>query len=208
MSGDDELQKSLPYIKNFRNALDIGSCVGDTVKDFSTKFKHVYGFEPLKETYGKLIENTKHLTNVTCYNYAVGEKADELEISNLKLSPTRNKILDKEGEDFLDGYVKSRNLGFHLWSREKVKSIDIDNFKFTDIDFIKIDTEGYVLPVLKGMKNTLLENNYPPLFVEIDNSFGGLQDVLKWFKDLGYSKESVDRLNYIFYFKVKNGDFL
>ena len=201
MSGDDELKKSLPYIKNFRNALDIGSCVGDTVKDFSTKFKHVYGFEPLKETYGKLVENTKHLDNVTCYNYAVGAKSDILEISNLKQAPTRNKILDIEGEKFLDGYVKSRNLGFHLWSREKVDVVNIDSFNFTDVDFIKIDTEGYVLPVLKGIKKTLEENNYPPMFVEIDNAFGGLQAVLNWFKDFGYSRESVDKLNYIFYKK-------
>jgi len=201
MSGDDELKKSLPYIKNFRNALDIGSCVGDTVKDFSTKFKHVYGFEPLKETYGKLVENTKHLDNVTCYNYAVGEKSDILEISNLKQSPTRNKILDVEGEKFLDNYVKGRNLPFHLWSREKVDVVNIDSFNFTDVDFIKIDTEGYVLPVLKGIKKTLEENNYPPMFVEIDNAFGGLQAVLNWFKDFGYSRESVDKLNYIFYKK-------
>lgn len=201
MSGDDELKKSLPYIKNFRNALDIGSCVGDTVKDFSTKFKHVYGFEPLKETYGKLVENTKHLDNVTCYNYAVGEKSDILEISNLKQSPTRNKILDIEGEKFLDNYVKGRNLPFHLWSREKVDVVNIDSFNFTDVDFIKIDTEGYVLPVLKGIKKTLEENNYPPMFVEIDNAFGGLQAVLNWFKDFGYSRESVDKLNYIFYKK-------
>lgn len=201
MSGDDELKKSLPYIKNFRNALDIGSCVGDTVKDFSTKFKHVYGFEPLKETYGKLVENTKHLDNVTCYNYAAGEKSDILEISNLKQSPTRNKILDIEGEKFLDNYVKGRNLPFHLWSREKVDVVNIDSFNFTDVDFIKIDTEGYVLPVLKGIKKTLEENNYPPMFVEIDNAFGGLQAVLNWFKDFGYSRESVDKLNYIFYKK-------
>lgn len=196
---DDELKKSMPYIKNFRNALDIGSCVGNTVKDFSTKFEHVYGFEPLKETYDKLVENTKHLDNVTCYNNAVGKKAEELEISNIKISPARNKILDKEGEKFLTNYVNRRNLGFHLWGREKVKAIDIDSFKFTNVDFIKIDTEGYVLPVLKGIKNTLIENNHPPLFVEIDNSFGGLQEVLEWFKEFGYSRESVDKLNYIFY---------
>jgi len=201
MTGDDELKKSLPYIKNFRNALDIGSCVGNTVKDFSTKFKHVYGWEPLKETYGKLVENTKHLDNVTCYNYAVGEKSEELEISDLKNSITRNKILDKEGEKFLANYVNGRNLPLHLWSRETVKVIDIDSYKFNDIDFIKIDTEGYVLPVLKGIKNTLIENNHPPLFVEIDNSFGGLQEVLEWFKEVGYDRESVDKLNYIFYKK-------
>jgi len=201
MTGDDELKKSLPYIKNFRNALDIGSCVGNTVKDFSTKFKHVYGWEPLKETYSKLVENTKHLDNVTCYNYAVGEKSEELEISDLKNSITRNKILDKEGEKFLANYVNGRNLPLHLWSRETVKVIDIDSYKFNDIDFIKIDTEGYVLPVLKGIKNTLIENNHPPLFVEIDNSFGGLQEVLEWFKEVGYDRESVDKLNYIFYKK-------
>jgi len=201
MTGDDELKKSLPYIKNFRNALDIGSCIGNTVKDFSTKFKHVYGWEPLKETYGKLVENTKHLDNVTCYNYAVGEKSEELEISDLKNSITRNKILDKEGEKFLANYVNGRNLPLHLWSRETVKVIDIDSYKFNDIDFIKIDTEGYVLPVLKGIKNTLIENNHPPLFVEIDNSFGGLQEVLEWFKEVGYDRESVDKLNYIFYKK-------
>ena len=39
------------------------------------------------------------------------------------------------------------------------------------------------------------------MFVEIDNAFGGLQAVLNWFKDFGYSRESVDKLNYIFYKK-------
>lgn len=193
---DLELEKSLPYIKNFRNALDIGSCEGTTVLDFSKKFEHVYAFEPLKETFQTLIENTKHLDNVTCYNYAVGESAGEIQITNLVGHPWRNKILDEDGKKFLDYRVKSRKLSEEEWSIETVNLINIDSFEFTNIDFVKIDTEGYVLPVLKGMEKTLIENNPPAIFVEVLDTN---RRVFEFLSKLGYSNKRADKLNFIFY---------
>ena len=193
---DLELQKSLPYIKNFRNALDIGSCEGTTVLDFSEKFEHVYAFEPLKETFKTLIENTKHLDNVTCYNYALGESAGKIEITNLVGHPWRNKVLDEDGKKFLDYRVKSRKLSDEEWSIETVDLINIDSFEFTNIDFVKIDTEGYVLPVLKGMKKTLIENKPPAIFVEVQRTD---KKVFEFLSELDYSFNKADKLNFIFY---------
>lgn len=65
----------------------------------------------------------------------------------------------------------------------------IDSFGFTDVDFIKIDTELYLMPVLHGMKQTLI-NNSPVLQIEVreTGNKGKVEAELKFLTDLGYTR--------------------
>ena len=42
----------------------------------------------------------------------------------------------------------------------------LDSFNFTDVDYIKIDVDGFEIPLLKGAKETLRKNN-PVINIEM-----------------------------------------
>ena len=66
-----------------------------------------------------------------------------------------------------------------------VESKPIDSYNFKDVDFIKIDTERYTMPVLEGIVKTLESNGYPLLQIEIDDR---MNDIIEFLKRFGYNK--------------------
>jgi FkbM family methyltransferase len=78
----------------------------------------------------------------------------------------------------------------------KIEIRTIDSYKFSNIGFIKLDCEGMELDILEGAKECLIDNNFPPLFIEI-----WIQD--GWRKDVEYYKE--DYKNDIFNFLLNIG---
>ena len=67
----DQFALCLNKLKSFRNCIDLGGHIGITTIRFAQHFKHVYAFEPVHGKYFK--HNTKHLKNVTLYEYAVSD---------------------------------------------------------------------------------------------------------------------------------------
>ena len=84
------------------------------------------------------------LKNVILENKAVGENDQKIKFYKSKELNTRHQAFDSgEGREFYD-----------------VECVKIDNFlKDKAIDFVKIDTEGFDYFVLKGMENTIKNNN-------------------------------------------------
>ena len=74
-----------------------------------------------------------------------------------------------------------------------IQCIDIDSLNLTNIDFIKIDTEDYISPVIKGMLSTL-KNNDP--VIQIENC----KESHSILSSLGYNKFN-QRNNDSFYHK-------
>jgi FkbM family methyltransferase len=163
-------------IKNFRTCLDLGGHVGITSIRFAKHFEHVHAFEPVNGKYFK--QNTKQFNNITLYEHAVSDHEGTVDMfinTNNSCAVIHEGIID---------YLYSKNFVVEPTS---FPCKAIDDYNFENVDFIKIDVEGYNIPVINGMKK-LLENNNPIMHIEIaaDKSYN--QRFYKLMKELGYKE--------------------
>ena len=145
--------------------MDFGGHVGITAKKFSTYFDNVFSFEPIPELFECLKYNTKD-SNIKIYNYAISDTNDFIDIFVNPENTGSNVIESTETSRLIDTrWRNEKRQNFVQTKPIQVKTKTIDSFGFTDVDFIKIDTEGFNLKPLMGMKNTL-ENNSPVIMME------------------------------------------
>lgn len=177
------VNKHLDIAQNFtessRVCLDIGAHIGVFASEASFRYKMVHSFEPIPSMYKMLEENTNDINNIKAYNYVVSD--------NDGLVPMLENPRNTESN-----FVWSEDTA-HLhhrkeWINEKgvdivkMPATSIDSFAFKNVDFIKMDTEGYVLPVLRGMTETL-KNNKAVLLIEI---FRDIKKISNFLEDFGY----------------------
>lgn len=77
----------------------------------------------------------------------------------------------------------------------------LDSYNYSNIGFIKLDCEGMELDILNGAINTIKNNNFPPIFIEIWKQDGWRKDV-EYYKD-DYEKDIYDFLIKLGYYKGK-----
>ncbi len=145
----------------------------------------VYSFEPVKSHLKVLKENisiNEIGDNVKIYDFALGDENSETKIHLAGSGSTINASFS-DAENSETENIKLKRLDDLIHS---------DNLKTPD--FIKIDTEGYELEVLKGA-NTTLKDTSPILFVEIAYSMKNLgrnyinnkfQETFEYLIDKGY----------------------
>jgi FkbM family methyltransferase len=155
--GAREFEIAKRKIKEFRTCLDIGAHIGLTTRRFASHFKAVHSFEPLLTDY--LTENTSMLQNVTVYPNAVTDKPQTLKMYRNEFNSGCGMVEYKDMKTLLDQRYKNEKSRHFGIEPVEVQGITIDSLKLLDIDFIKIDVEGYNIPVLEGMKKTLQEND-------------------------------------------------
>ena len=163
---------------NFNNSIDVGSNSGHVTNVLSKICKNVYSFEPIDYLYRaqKVLFKNK---NVKVFNYALGDRNHKkvfyVSINN---DPESSFLLKKKDS-----------------KKKKIKIIRGDSaLKNNQIDFIKIDVEGFELNVIKGFKNLI--NKYKPiLLIEIEKRHNS--DFKKIFNLL-------NKKNYKIYFFNKN----
>ncbi len=119
------------HIQSYRNAIDIGARYGGWSRNMANKFQHLYAFEPRARWLFVFPLNIK-MDNTTLYPYGLGDKEEVVNMLG-------NRIMN------------------HERAIEVVNVKVLDDFKFQDIDFIKIDTDGYELKVLQGGTKTILQ---------------------------------------------------
>ena len=174
--GEDDFEKAKLKIKNFRTCIDIGAHVGLTSLRYSQHFEHVHSFEPIVFDYAK--DNLSNLDNVTLYNAAVSDSCGWVDMMPNMVNSGASLIATKEN---LKTYRNSKRFSAPTIS---VRSLTIDSLNLKNVDFIKIDTEGYNMPVLKGMEETI--EKYSPV-IQIELLVGGSNDQMeKFMKNHGY----------------------
>jgi len=130
---------SLGHVKQWRNAIDVGANVGEWTRPLAEKFQQVICFEPnpnFRECFNKNITES----NVTLWPYGLSDKEHTAQ-------QDFNSTVLKEGE----GNIECRTL---------------DSFNLTDVDYIKIDVDGFEVPVLRGAQETIRKNN-PVINIEM-----------------------------------------
>ena len=155
---------------------DVGSHKGKLAKLMYDLYKNavIYCFEPNKSMNDDL---KKIGNNIKVYNCALGEKNEEKQISINKIDLTNT--LSKINENSL--YLKIKN--FILTKSKKdnvyetIQVISLENFciekKIKNIDFLKLDVEGYEYNVLLGAKNIIKNVKFVMLEVQKNNMYNG-----------------------------------
>ena len=143
-----------PHLTEQRTAIDIGAHIGSTTVRYAKDFKKVVAIEPVY--INELSENTKHLDNVQYINHALSDVESQVEMVRKNDNSGMTLVMTEETRD----YINSRS----WWVNQgKVSTKTLDSYNIEQVDFIKIDTENYVLPILKGAIETLKNNN--PVFI-------------------------------------------
>lgn len=145
------------HYKQFQHVVDIGTNIGNHMLYYCSNLgaQQVYCFEPNQFNREVLVKNIElnHLQKkVTVYPYAVGAETGKGVQSNFSLGNTGMNRVDKveAGKDTTDA-IDLRSL---------------DEFAFTQIDFVKIDVEGFETDVLLGAAATL-QRCKPVVLIEV-----------------------------------------
>jgi FkbM family methyltransferase len=143
---------------------DVGANVGETVLWFRGAFPHAHivAFEPVKATFRELERRVGHLPNVTLLNVALGEQP-KVEVMYLQMHSGHNSLNPSVNHPVLAGHSEEVQV-------ETVQNI-ARKLALPQIDFFKIDTEGYEIPVLTGATDYLPTTTF--IYAEIDFEING-----------------------------------
>ena len=135
------------HIKNRKHtAIDVGGHCGFWSFYLGGNFKKVYAFEPVEIFRECFKKNIPH-GNVELLPVALGNENGFVSM---------NVELENTGATHVSSNTNDLN---------KVELKKLDDYELTNVDFIKIDVEGYENQVVLGAKETLLRNK-PIIIVE------------------------------------------
>lgn len=172
--GIDFIQDIIKFFPKYRIELvfDVGANVGQSSKIYLERFpdSHIYCFEPVSDTFRLLKNNIDGNERVDCYQLALGSSTAKGEmvlqgasemfflLDQSQASPTNNEV-----------------------TTESIDIVTLDEFchskKIDQINYLKIDTEGGDLEVLKGAISMLTEQKIDLVEVEAGMSPGNHRHV-------------------------------
>jgi len=133
--------------KKLHRIIDIGAWWGPWTLHWQQHSEKIEIFEPNKTILPMLEHNIANFNNCTLHKTALGDKKGTVSMAYESHSGT-NHVTSLDGDVTLN---------------------TLDSYNFTDVDVIKIDVEGYEIPVLMGAKRTILQYK-PILQIEANNS--------------------------------------
>ncbi len=150
-----KFRAAMTHCKSFRTAVDIGGHVGLWSMQLAKRFALVHAFEPVaahRQCFDMNIgfalpysqeRDSQSLYNVEMHPCAIGDHEGTVNITSNPIS---------SGDSRVDG---DGDIPLHT----------LDSFNLQEVDFIKIDTEGYELYAIKGAEETI-KRNKPVMIVE------------------------------------------
>ena len=148
-----KLRRALSRCRNFRTAVDVGGHVGLWSMQLAKHFRNVIAFEPIAEHRECFRENLKGRRGVELVACALGARAGFVRFDT-NPSSSGDTHVHAEGNDgvsdtHMDGAIVET----------------LDSFDLPDVDFMKLDCEGYELFALQGAALTI-ERDRPVIIVE------------------------------------------
>ncbi|WP_051904369.1 FkbM family methyltransferase [Hippea jasoniae] len=120
----------------------------------------VYGFEPNKDSFNRIKEETKEIKNIVIFNKALGD------------SNSTKFFVESSGGSMIVDYETDM----------KVETVKLDDI-LEHVDFIKMDIEGYELKALKGAKN-LIKKCKPKLAICLYHKPEDIYEIPKFIKEI------------------------
>lgn len=168
--GPDETEKILELADPNRLCLDIGANIGVITQALVYSGHKVVAFEPQTEVYKLLRKNCPGAETI---NAAVGSVKGTATMPKLQYS------------------VKNNFGGISLNMRSAISYpvdvVTIDDYRYDNVGFIKLDVEGWELEALKGMVDTLARCR-PIMYIEDDRQEKS-KELRKFILSLGYNIE-------------------
>jgi FkbM family methyltransferase len=131
-----QLNRALQFVTNWKTAVDIGAHVGMWSKILVTKFDRVVAFEPMAPLRACLEKNVI---------------SPKIQVIPIALGNRHGAVSFDYDESHTGAtHVKAQSTGM-------IPLGMLDDFQLKDVGFIKIDTEGFELPVLEGAKQTIID---------------------------------------------------
>lgn len=185
------------------HVLDIGANIGSyaipVARELGEKVA-ISCFEVQKPVFYQLCGNIflNSLSNVTAYNYAVGERTQKVDIPSVNYETCFNV-----GGYSIDPTAQSVNrLDFPnstLQGNVQVQMYALDDFEeLAPTDLIKLDIECYELEAIRGMRSYLERSGFPPLIIELfptpphDWFIPKKNQLLEMLKNIGYADNILD----------------
>tara|TARA_R110000796_G_C14387302_1_gene416006 strand:+ start:44 stop:697 length:654 start_codon:yes stop_codon:yes gene_type:complete len=181
--------KTYDHLLENSDILDIGSNVGFFSEAIikNVNYKSIHLFEPSKEYFNYSKNNVllRNCSNIFFNNYGLG---DTNSTSTLYKSPNNNigwntfyKKDPMHATDFID-----------TMNNESCTIKKLDDYKIENVDFIKIDVEGFEDKVIKGGLQ-LIKKFKPYILVEVGwgtshPDWGGCLKIYNQLFDIGYEK--------------------
>jgi FkbM family methyltransferase len=121
--------------------IDIGANLGYYTTLFAQTAGHVYACEPAPHNLALLRANTAHLPHVTVIDAAIGDERGTLMLYLSEGNYGDHRVTAVEGRQAVP-----------------VRQITIDSLNLPRVDVIKIDVQGWEVPVLRGLRETWQRN--------------------------------------------------
>ena len=139
-------KRSIALCQNRRTAIDVGANVGLWSRDLCASFENVIAFEPVQDFRDCLTKN------VVAKNFDVRSVA----LGNVATRATMNITEGNTGHSHIDPAS---------FGQGETEVILLDSLNLTNIDYIKVDCEGFEYRVLQGAEQTI-KRNRPVVVVE------------------------------------------
>ena len=161
-----KFQAAMNFVKNVRVAIDVGGHVGMWSRQLAKRFDAVHSFEPVEQHRACFALNVT-APNVMLYEVALGDKEGTVQIATSKGS---------SGDSYVNG-------------SGDIPLVRLDSYPIQNVDFMKLDCEGYELFALRGGEE-LLKRCHPTIIVEQKpgraQKFGlGEKDAVPYLESLG-----------------------
>lgn len=154
---------------------DVGAGNGQSIKRYKKifEFPEIHSFEPNLDEINIIKQNYSNDENLIINNIALGEKKEILEF-NISHTPAHSSFneFNKNTSWFKSRLVKN-NLDDKKYIKKKIniQTITLDDYvdknQISNIDVLKIDTQGFEDKVLLGAQKCLKENKIKLIQLEL-----------------------------------------
>lgn len=150
-----KLNAGLASTEQFRRAVDVGAHVGTWSRVLARSFAVVDAFEPIGSHAECFRLNMVEHPNVTLHEFALGNHAGMIDLMPHRSSSAKSRVATA------DPTIKK-----HKYDRDVQAAIrTLDSFELENVDFLKIDCEGFEYFVLRGGEQTI-KRDRPCIIVE------------------------------------------
>lgn len=141
----DRLAKAMPWVRR-GVAVDAGAHIGLWAVQLAPVFAKVFCFEPNPVAFAALEANTAEFENVERFQVGLG-----------RVEVQAHLVVQDLGSHVVDAGEKAETV--------EVAMRTLDSFAITQVDFLKIDTEGFEPFVVEGGRETIMRSK-PVIVIE------------------------------------------